>query len=130
MANNSTKLPWQLYRLDANGPHLITTFSGPLTRTETLPARTVPGRRTVPARCSGRVLMVAPCPHPYDPLAPDDRTNFWADDANWTSTGAWNIDALAMAARLTGNRAYLEIARRGLEINRRSRGDWYIRSDP
>jgi hypothetical protein len=43
-----------LYRLDANGPHLLTSFNGPITRTETLPAHSV------------LVLMVAPCPHPYD----------------------------------------------------------------
>ncbi|MFQ5592534.1 MAG: DUF6259 domain-containing protein [Anaerolineae bacterium] len=43
-----------LYRLDEAGPHLITSFTGPLTRSETLPRRSVV------------LLMVAPCPHPYD----------------------------------------------------------------
>jgi hypothetical protein len=56
-----------LYRLDANGPHLITSFNGPITRTETLPARAVPPvPGTGAARGSVLVLKVAPCPHPYD----------------------------------------------------------------
>ena len=46
--------PLGLYRLDAAGPHLITSFTGPLTRSETL------SRRSLLA------LKIAPCPHPYD----------------------------------------------------------------
>ncbi len=46
--------PLGLYRLDQAGPHLITSFTGPLTRSETLPHRSL------------LALKIAPCPHPYD----------------------------------------------------------------